>query len=157
MSGTQDNLLAQLYDIAGLDDIDWWPLAPGWWALLAFALVLAGAAYWRRRAYYRSWKGDVWRALGALESQLADGNPQEIAAALSGLMRRIAMRCFSRAECAGLEGNNWLRWLTAKDPASFDWTSRGALLIEAPYAPPGRNVSPESLKPLIDAAKRWVR
>jgi hypothetical protein len=72
-------------------------------------------------------------------------------------LRRVAMQGFSRAQCAGLEGANWLRWLTAKDPGGFDWTGCGAALIDAPYAPPGRTVSPQSLKSMIVAAKRWVK
>jgi len=157
MTKAPDNPLARLYDITGLDYIAWWPLAPGWWVLLASALILAGVAYWRRRAYQRSWKGDASRAFTALDSRLADHDAQEIAAALSVLLRRVAMQCFSRAECAGLQGWDWLRWLTAKDPGGFDWTNHGSLLIEAPYAPPGRNVSPEVVRTLIKAAKRWVR
>jgi hypothetical protein len=152
-----DDLLARLYDIRGLNGIDWWPLAPGWWALIALASIAAGAVYWRRQAYYRSWKGEAWLALLALEARLTAGNAQEIAAALSILLRRVAMQCFSRAECAGLEGHNWLRWLSAKDPGRFDWSGRGAVLIEAPYAPPGRAVSPQALKTLITAAKHWVK
>ena len=157
MTKPPDNLLAQIYDIAGLDYISWWPLAPGWWALLAILLIAAGTIYWRRRAYQRSWKGDAWRTLRALDSQLVGGNAQEIAAALSALMRRVAMRRFSREQCAGLEGRDWLRWLTAKDPGKFDWERRGALLIEAPYAPPGQNVSAITLRVLIGAAKKWVK
>ena len=151
------DLLAQLDDIAGLDYISWWPLAPGWWALLALLLSAAAACYWRRRAYWRSWKGDARRALDALEDQLPRGDAQQIAAALSALLRRIAMRSSSRAECAGLEGNAWLGWLTLKDPGGFDWASQGLLLVDAPYAPAGRNYPTQSLKRLIDAAKRWVR
>jgi hypothetical protein len=154
---TPDTLLAQLYDIKGLDGISWWPLAPGWWALLGLAAIIAGAVYWRRRAWYRSWQGEAWLAFAALEAQLSADNAQEVAAALSVLLRRVAMQCFSRAQCAGLEGTNWLRWLAAKDPGGFDWAARGAALIDAPYAPPGRAVSPQSLKPMIAAAKRWVK
>src|SRR5580698_6571728 len=101
---TPDSLLAQLYDIKGLDWINWWPLAPGWWAVLALLAMGAGTIYWRRWAYYRSWKGEAWRAFAALEAGLTSGNAQEIAAALSTLLRRVAMQSFSRAECAGLEG-----------------------------------------------------
>ncbi len=154
---TPDSLLAQLYDIKGLDWIDWWPLAPGWWVVLAAVAIAVGALYWRRRAYYRSWKGEAWLALGVLEARLTAGSTQQIAAALSTLLRRVAMQSFSRAECAGLEGMNWLRWLAAKDPGRFNWVERGTALIEAPYAPQGRAVSSQSLKPLIAAAKRWVK
>jgi Domain of unknown function (DUF4381) len=157
MTGARDNLLEQLYDITGIDYISWWPLAPGWWVVLALASVLGGIVYWRRRAYQRSWKGEVWRALAALDSRLVGGNAQETAGALSVLLRRVAMQCSSRAECAGLEGQDWLRWLSSKDPGRFDWSCHGMLLIEIPYAPPGRSVSPESVKILIKAVKRWVK
>jgi Domain of unknown function (DUF4381) len=157
MTVPPDKLLAQLYDITGIDWIDWWPLAPGCWALLAIALILAGAIYWRRRAYRRSWKGDAWAALTALDARLVGGNAREIAASLSVLLRRIAMHCSPREECAGLVGQDWLRWLTAKDPRAFDWVSHGALLVEARYAPPGRDISQEAVKILIKAAKRWVK
>jgi hypothetical protein len=154
---TPDALLAQLYDIKGLDYVSWWPLAPGWWALIICLLIAALAAYWRRWMYERSWEGQTYRTFVALDSQLNGGNTQEIAAVLSVLLRRIAMQCFSRAECAGLEGRDWLRWLTAKDPSGFDWEIHGALLIEAPYAPRGRTYSPQSLNLLITAAKSWVK
>jgi hypothetical protein len=152
-----DKLLAQLYDIRDLDPVSWFPLAPGWWVLIALMALAAAAAYWRHLAYERSWKGQTHRAFTALERQLASGDTQRIAGVLSVLLRRVAMQSFSRSECAGLEGTDWLRWLTSKDPGGFDWTVRGSLLIEAPYAPPGRAYSAQSVKMLIDAAKRWVK
>jgi hypothetical protein len=157
MTAPSGDLLSQLDDIIGLGYISWWPLAPGWWAFLALVLVAAIIQYWRRRMYWRSWKGDARRALDALETRLPGGDTQQIAAALSALLRRIAIRCFSRAECAGLEGRDWLSWLSAKDPRKFDWAGQGGLLVEAPYAPQGRIYSPQCLKILIEATKRWVR
>jgi hypothetical protein len=156
MTNSADSLLAKLDDIRGLGHIGWWPLAPGWWGLLALVSVAAGAMYWRRRVYWRSWKGDAKRALELLDAQLTGGNRQEIAASLSTLLRRIAMQRYSRAECAGLWGQDWLRWLSAKDPRGFDWVAQGRLLVEVPYAPPGRNFSFKDIKRLISAAKRWV-
>lgn len=160
MIASPDDLLSRLYDIKGLDYISWWPLAPGWWALLALAviaLIVAGMVYRRRLAYARSWKGDAWRTLAALDAQLPDGDVQKVGATLSVLMRRVAMQCHSRQECAGLQGADWLRWLTAKDPAGFDWAVHGLLLIDAPYAPPGRHFSTKPLKILIDAARGWIK
>jgi hypothetical protein len=159
MNAAPDTLLKQLDDIKGLDEISWLPLAPGWWALLALAglaLIVAAVMYWRRRAYWRSWKGDAARALDALAARLDGNTAQEVAGALSVLLRRIAIHRFSRPECAGLQGEDWLRWLAAHDAAGFDWADRGALLNEAPYSAPGRMVSPTAVGALIDAAKRWV-
>jgi hypothetical protein len=157
MTNSPSDLLAQLDDIRGLGRIGWWPLAPGWWALLALMSLAGVVIYWRRRAYWRSWKGDARRALDLLEAKLNGGNQQEIAASLSTLLRRIALQRHPRAECAGLWGQDWLRWLTAKDPNGFDWVTLGMVIVETPYAPPGRNVPLKNMKSLISAAKRWVK
>ncbi|MGB0719658.1 MAG: DUF4381 domain-containing protein, partial [Bdellovibrionales bacterium] len=37
--GTQQ-LLSRLRDIRGLEDVSWWPLAPGWWILLGLVLAI---------------------------------------------------------------------------------------------------------------------
>lgn len=157
MTTDSDKLLAQLSDIRDLDSVSWWPLAPGWWVFIALALLAVAVVCWRHWIYQRSWQGRTYRAFVALDRQLRGGDAQQIAGALSELLRRVAIQSFSRTECAGLEGADWLRWLTTKDPGGFDWVARGALLIEAPYAPPGRSYPAQSVKILIDAAKRWVR
>jgi hypothetical protein len=157
MTNAPNDLLSQLYDIRGLGHISWWPLAPGWWALLALVSLIGAVVYWRRRAYWRSWKGDARRALDRLDARLSGENAQEIAGGLSTLLRRIAMQRYSREECAGLRGEDWLRWLTQKDPGGFDWVGGAVLILEAPYAPPGRDIAPKNVKGLIAAARRWVR
>jgi hypothetical protein len=159
-SPTAQELLAQLDDIRGLAPVAALPLAPGWWLLLGLAaclLAVAAIVLQRRRAYARSWKGDAQRALDALAAGLTEADAREAAGALSGTLRRIAMKRYSRSACAGLAGKNWLRFLGEKDPRGFDWTGRGAVLVEAPYAPPGKPLRPDDLKPLIEAAKEWVR
>ena len=75
---------------------------------------------------------------------------------LSVLLRRIALHCYPRRNCAGLEGTAWLDWLTEKDPRKFDWSANGAILNEAPYAPPTYEFAPESLRRLVFAAREWV-
>jgi hypothetical protein len=157
MTKSPNDLLAQLYDIRGLGHISWWPLAPGWWGLLALVSLIAAATYWRRRAYWRSWKGDARKALNQLDARLTVENVQETAASLSTLLRRIAMQRHSRQECAGLWGEDWLRWLSKKDPGGFDWSIGAVLMAEAPYALPGRKFPTQTLKSLISAAKKWVK
>jgi hypothetical protein len=157
MTNSPKDLLAQLYDIRGLGHISWWPLAPGWWALLALISLITAVLYWRRRAYWRSWKGDARRSLDRLDAGLTRENAQTTAASLSMLLRRIAMQRHSREECAGLWGQDWLRWLSEKDPGKFDWAAGAGLMVEAPYAPPGRDIPPQDVKKLISAATRWVK
>ena len=141
-------LLAQLDDIRGLDKV---------LVLVALVIVAGIVIYLRRRARERSWKGEAEKTLSALEEKLNDKTAQEVAAALSITLRRIAMQRFSRAACAGLEGKVWLQWLTSKDPRGFNWAEKGALLMDAPYLPPGKPLNLETIKTLLQATREWAR
>lgn len=155
-----NSLLEQLHDIEGLDTINWWPLAIGWWVLIVLgvclvALITCFVIF--KLAYKRSWKNDTYQKLVYLEKNLSDVTARETIIALSEYLRRIALRRFSRKECAGLTGEAWLKWLTANDPKQFDWENNGNLLIDVPYAPLNTSISANKIKDLIQAVKNWVR
>jgi len=153
------DLLRQLDDIKGLDAISVWPLAPGWWALLALCVILSATGiifYLRRCAWQRSWRKDAAQSLSELEEELNAENAQATISTLSAILRRIAIRKFSRSDCAGLQGDQWLQWLQVHDPRHFDWPQTGTLLIDAPYTPPNGKVNPDEVRELIRAAVKWV-
>jgi len=152
-----------LRDIRGLDAVSWWPLAPGWWIVLAAVIALAVVAVlWRRFAPVmtfgrpRDWRVDARRLLRDLRRRLPALDARDAITEFSELMRRIAMARTARDECAGLAGAQWLQWLTERDPQGFDWNEYGRLLTEVPYAPPGTQVDADDLRRLLDAAGRWV-
>ncbi|HEV8051228.1 MAG TPA: DUF4381 domain-containing protein [Parachlamydiaceae bacterium] len=153
-------LLEQLHDIEGLDAISRWPLALGWWILIAVGLITLislGLLAFRWVAFKRSWKNDTFKKLAKLESDLSEKNSRETAMVLSEYLRRIALKRYSRSECAGLEGDAWLKWLALKDSKEFDWTKKGRLLNEAPYAPVNYQLPASQIKELIQATRNWVR
>ena len=158
--------LDQLRDIRGIEGVPWWPLAPGWWLLLAALAVIAFAAYhWRTILRLRvpipgitlgTWRWDAAAQLRALRRRAREGQEAKTTVGeLSELLRRIAMARWGRDACAGLNGEDWLSWLAAKDPAGFPWEVRGQILLTAPYSPPGTRGG-EDLLALIDAAYAWV-
>jgi hypothetical protein len=152
-------LLEQLHDIEGLDPISRWPLAIGWWILIAIGIVILSSLLYfliRKIIFKRSWKNDTLKKLALLENNLSDHTARETLIALSEYLRRIALRRFSRKECAGLVDEAWLKWLTAHDPKNFDWESKGVLLIKVPYAPTMRYLPSTEIKDLIQAVKNWV-
>lgn len=154
-----NTLLEQLHDIEGIDLISFWPLAIGWWILIIAALALiggAGCALWYWVAFRRSWKHDTLTKLAGLENHLNGETARDILIDLSEYLRRIALRRFSRAECAGLMGDEWLQWLSHRDPKKFDWKNKGKLLIDAPYAPRIDQQSIHQIKELIHAVREWV-
>ncbi|MGB5735797.1 MAG: DUF4381 domain-containing protein [Thiohalocapsa sp.] len=157
----------QLRDIDAVLGNPWWPLAPGWWLLLAALAVLA-LALWRFDLVWRlrvpiplitlgSWRWDAGRELRQLRREATDASVKDTASELSELLRRIAMARHGRNACAGLHGADWLGWLAEHDPKGFDWRDQGRLLLAAPYAPPARTEAElNALLRLIDAAMEWV-
>jgi hypothetical protein len=142
-------LIEQLHDIEGLDAIGHWPLAIGWWVLIACALLVFGSALWLlscRLKYLRSWKRDALKRLDSLERNLSLSTSGETIAFLSEYLRRIAMRRFPRKECAGIVGDAWLKWLKEQDPKQFNWIEKGRPLIEVPYAPVHKELYLNNLK-----------
>lgn len=153
------SLMQQLHDIEGIDSISPWPLAIGWQISIACGILLLGIAIWlllRRLNYLKSWKRDTFKKLDSLELNLSSSTSGETVAFLSEYLRRIVVRRFPRKECAGLVGNDWLNWLKAHDPKQFDWTEKGKLLIDTPYAPKQTDLSLQEIKELIQAVRWWV-
>lgn len=153
-------LLEQLHDIEGVDAISWWPLAAGWWVLIALGIIVLVilslyAAY--KIAFLRSWKNDTFKKLAFLEDNLTDETARESVISLSEYIRRIALRRYPRKECAALTGEAWLKWLASKDPKQFDWETKGTVLIDVPYAPHTASLSAGQVKDLIQAVRNWVR
>lgn len=152
--------LEKLHDIEGLDLISFWPLAIGWWILIVIVVLMVSATLYfgsRALSFKRSWKNDILKRLARLEKELSDLTARETTILLSEYLRRVALRRFPRKECAGLVGESWLKWLSDKDPKSFDWKKRGGLLIEVPYAPRSTLLPVDEIKDLIQATREWVR
>ena len=130
-----------LKDLHLPEAIGWWPLAPGWWlviALLAIGLGLLLRAGLRRRS-----RGAARRhALGQLQhcrSAYADhGNPMQLGIEVSEILRRTMLAYAPRADVAGLTGDEWLEWLDRDlaEPRFSQGAGRG--LLELPYRDPAK-------------------
>jgi hypothetical protein len=154
-------LVSQLRDIQGLDNIPWWPLASGWWLLAALVIALIVMLVSLIRNLLRfpagSWRRHAWKQLRDLKQRSGRVPVQELASDLSELLRRIAIARLGREQAAGLSGERWLAWLQQHDPAGFEWTQRGKPLLTLPYAPEGRfEDARNQLLPLINATFAWV-
>jgi hypothetical protein len=129
--------------------VGWWPPAPGWWLLLGLGLVLAATVAWLVRCRRRS--RDRRLALAELD-RLAGLPPEQLAAALSELLRRAALCHFPARECAGLCGEAWLAFLDrpfADQPFSH---GVGRVLLDAPYRPS----SAVDAQQLLALGRRWL-
>lgn len=136
----------QLADIHLPGAPSWWPPAPGWWILAALLIAACIAlAWWLRRRAQRARIRDMLRAEfdAALAFTAAPGDEARRVAALSTLLRRAALRFAPQA--ANLQGEAWLRFLDADDPAKPFSDGPGRLLLDGPYR---SHVDPEAARAL---------
>jgi len=144
------------------DSVSWWPLAPGWWVLLAFCIAAVVAAYLAYR-HYRKNQGRRLRisACQAARSELdkilalaSEGQADAaVAQQLSVLLRRLAISLFPEGKVAGVTGSDWWRWLDARTrtPVFSGPDGAGAKLESAAYGA----VSTDTAA-LIDAVESWM-
>lgn len=140
--------------------IGWWPLAPGWWFLIA--LALAGLGYLLYRAYKR-WRWNAARRvalseLARVKREYASGmDAVTLAIELSELLRRTMLAYAPRAEVASLTGQTWLRWLDRGfDDQPFSKGS-GQSLETLPYRSREQVEDEVDVDGLIGAVQRRLR
>ncbi|VAX05952.1 FIG00657500: hypothetical protein [hydrothermal vent metagenome] len=147
-----------LRDIHLPDPISWWPLAPGWWGLLALILLLIGLFLlgrylYRRRVVRRAAR----KALALLQTQhQAHQDDHRLAIELSVLLRRISLSQYPREDVASLTGATWLHFLDQglekhKLQGGFA-TGAGQILANAPYQP----VADLDTSALLELCTAWV-
>ncbi len=145
-----------LRDLHLPDAVGWWPLAPGWWFLVALLATLAGYALYRA---YRRYRRNAPRryALGQLErfesEYLEHRNPVVLGKQLSELLRRGMLAYADRDEVAGLTGEAWLEWLDRDMPLPYFHTEGGKSLLQLPYRDPEGDFSDVDIDALISAVR----
>jgi len=138
----------------------WWPLAPGWWVLIALATV---AACWLLRRAWLGWRRNAARRLALrrlsfIVSEFESGaDAVRLGKELSELTRRAMLAYAPRPEVAGLTGDDWLRWLDqglAGNPFS---EGGGRLLQSLPYMNPQQVDNDTDLSGLIAAVRNRLQ
>lgn len=112
----QADPLAQLRDIRLPEPIGWWPIAPGWWLLIALVLVVTIAFIFKQLKNKRE---NRYRLIAKNELQVFNrrySNDQDATALLTDtqkLLRRVALHRYpqERRKFAALSGRQWLGFL----------------------------------------------
>jgi hypothetical protein len=149
-----------LVDIAGLDTLSIWPLAPGWWILIATFFILMGSMlffYVKKKSLMNTPRYRILQELNALEKNLPSKTAKEASIEVSALIRRLALQLYSRSDCASLQGLEWIQWLNQKDAKKFDWSGISNVLLELPFQENRNAVDLSQVQAAIRAAKGWVQ
>ena len=150
------NPLSQLRDIHLPMPVAWWPLAPGWYVVLALLLILllgCGYAYFRKYKR-RCWQRSIFAELARIQShyqQTVDG--RKSIAALSVFLRRAALLKYPRQQIAGLHGQAWLEFLNETTATTVFTVGPGKLLLTAPY----QAQVEENLTELLQIVAQWLK
>ena len=145
-----------LRDLHLPEAIGWWPLAPGWWIVLAIAAV--ALAYLSLRLY-RRWqflapRRYALQELARFEAEyLEHRNPATLGKQLSELLRRGMLAYTPRDEVAGLTGEAWLTWLDDGMPLPYFHTEGGKSLLNLPYRDPESDFSDVDINALLAAVR----
>ncbi len=120
-----------------------WPLAPGWWLLLAFLLFLIFISIWLFKRH-KAPKRIARRHLKKLEIAYSE-KPKKLVQEISMLLRRFYITKYPRQEVASLTGDSWLEFLDNQLGKQSFTTGKGRCLIDGPYRPSCADIDIQAL------------
>lgn len=149
-----------LRDLHVPDPVGWWPLAPGWWLLIA--LVLAALGYllyrqfvgWRRNAARRIALAELSRLRRAYDE---GADVLALSKGLSELLRRSMLAYAPRDEVAGLTGERWLQWLDRGLSEPLFSHGPGRSIETLPYQNPERAEQQTDVAGLLAAVQKRLQ
>ena len=108
-----DELLLQLREIAPPGEPDWWPLAPGWWMLIAIgvASILVLLILLKRRYGSRSFRLANRELERISRHNMRCRDNQYLVLNLSRWLRQVSLMAFPERKIAGITGLAWLEIL----------------------------------------------
>jgi len=166
-----------LRDIHLPEPISWWPLAPGWWLVLAGIIFIVGLYFIVKKIRYsRRLKRASRDEFESIKNQyLNDKNENKLVKQLSIFLRRACISFYPRHDTAGLTGENWLNFLdgtlanarkqssqtTGVNSASFNSANFnsdvGKVLLTAPYLPEDSSNAHINADALLELCERWLK
>jgi len=148
--------LLQLRDIHMPPPVSAWPPGPAYYAVLALLIMLA--LLWlirQRHLQYTAPKREALAKLARLKAcYLEKPEPTHTAAAITLLLKRVALVYHPRLDVASLHGSTWppfLKKTSRRLDAAIDAASQ--ILCEAPFNPQADH----HLEPLFLMARHWIK
>ncbi len=159
--------LAGLHDIHLPKPVSPWAIAPGWYALMMIVSIISIALYLRliRRRKQKQFERQTLQILRDIEINYSNNlDSQKACAAISELLRRIALLCYSRAQVAGLQGDAWLEFLSDTSLAEqhqskqlpIDFKLFRKALVEYPYQP-STSQGQQEIEALFEVVGQWIK
>lgn len=148
----------QLQDIHLPESASFWPLALGWWLLLALLVVVIAWLIVKvlKRAKQRKYRAKIFAKFDVLEKKLEAKPSNMVIAEINTLLRQVAVTYYPRSKTASLTGGDWLQFLDKSGGTHGFSRGAGRILIEAPYRLE-KQVENLNIKELIPLIRSWTR
>ncbi|BAF73324.1 DUF4381 domain-containing protein [Sulfurovum sp. NBC37-1] len=138
--------LDKLHDIITPEPVGFFPLASGWYILLALlAAWLFHVGFLRYKAYQRNrYRRDALNELGSEKS----------ASELLSLAKRVALSAYGREQVARLSGEAWWNFMETYSQTQVPQSLRDE--ADKVLYLPGYEISPEDHSALYKVTKVWI-
>ena len=138
----------------------WWPLASGWWFLIALAGCGLLYLLWRafKKYQHNAARRSALSQLRYLKAEYAwKGDAVSLGLQLSELLRRAMLAYAPRDEVAGLTGPSWLEWLDRglSDKAFSEGPGRN--IESLPYQKSDTDLASLDIDGLIEAVQQRLK
>lgn len=124
-----------LRDLHLPDTYLWWPLAIGWWFVIAMLLgvIIGFGIFYYVKKKNKMQHCTITYALGVLKRLSKENNKSILITHISRLLRRVCISLYGRRQVAGLTGERWLRFLDRKGKTTAFTEGVGRILVAFPY------------------------
>ncbi len=149
------NPLDQLQDIHVPESVDMWPLAWGWWVVVAAIVIALGATLvwlYKRHQFLRAQR-DAIKEINALQSSQPNWAQQQ-----NAILKRTASYYFNSHNVAALYGQRWQQFLIdslKKKRSKARLTEGVAQLQQALYQP--QPLHPDQFEACQKACLHWLK
>jgi hypothetical protein len=145
--------LAQLRDIHLPETISWWPLAIGWWVVVAICLlcISLGAIYMLNHFFGRRYRR---QALAQLK-RLPDSNQHQRLVDLFSLLRQVASSAYPEQNFSSLSNREFIAFLQKTSPK--------ALFVDLPnnweqlFYSKQPSITADFVNQLIQQGRLWIK
>lgn len=154
----ENDPLAQLRDIHLPEPISWWPLAPGWWALIILCLALS---IWLVSRAVQRWRANLYRRqalqkLTLLNNELSFTNGQKLVMTFE-ILKQAVNSAYPSQFFSSLELNAFVAFLQSScDKPLFALLPEDLdiLLYGKPSASNNKNLIMEDV---FGSSQQWLR
>ncbi len=152
-----NHLLDKLKDIYLPQQVSsWWPLAYGWWIVIAILILLALLFVFilRKKKKHRQYIDGIVNAFKADLGEVYISRPNDVVQSISVYLKRIAIHKFTKDDIKLLHGKAWIDYLNSKTKKNL-FDGQNTNYLANIYKP--RELSDVELEEIVSASDKWIR